>query len=75
MCLLNQSNALIITNFTIFFLNFSNFMTKSYYNMITIYTHVTNPLYFSIIKLYKVILYLYCTHKHPHTSLLTQITL
>ena len=33
--------------------------------MITIHTHVTNPLYFLIIKLYKVILYLYCTHKHP----------
>ena len=49
------------------FLNFSNFMTTSYYNMMTIHTHVTNPLYFLIIKLYKVILYLYCTHKHPHT--------
>ena len=49
------------------FLNFSNFMTTSYYNMMTIHTHVTNPLYFLIIKLYKVILYLYCTHKHPGT--------
>ena len=42
-------------------------MTKSYYNIITISTHVTNPLYFLIIKLYKVILYLYFIHKHPHT--------
>ena len=49
------------------FLNFSNFMTTSYYNMMTIHTHVTNPLYFLIIKLYKVILYFYCTHKHPRT--------
>ena len=58
-----------------FFLNFSDFITKSYYNMITIYTHVINSLYFLIIKLYKVILYLYCTHKYPNTSLFTQITL
>ena len=42
-------------------------MTKIYYNMITIHNHVTNPLYYLIIKLYKVILYLYFTHKHPHT--------
>ena len=42
-------------------------MTKSYYNMITIHTHVINPLYFLIIKLYKFILYLYCTRKDPRT--------
>ena len=36
------------------------------YNMITIHTHVTNPLYFLIIKLYKVILYLYYTRIHSH---------
>ena len=59
----------------IFFLNFSNFITKGYYNIITIHTHVANPLYFLIIKLYKVILYLYCTHKHPRTLLFTKITL
>ena len=51
-----------------FFLNFTNFITKSYYNMIIIHTHVTNYIYFLIIKLYKFILYLYYTHKHPHTS-------
>ena len=56
-----------------FFLNFSDFITKSYYNMITIHTHVINLLYF--LKLCKVILYLYCTHKYPNTSLFTQITL
>ena len=58
-----------------FFLNFSDFIIKSYYNMITIHTHVINSLYFLIIKLYKVILYLYYTHKYPHTLLFTQITL
>ena len=42
---------------------------------ITIHTHVINPLYFLIIKLYKIILYLYCTHKYLYTSLFTQITL
>ena len=36
-----------------FFLNFFNFITKSYYNMITIHTNVTNHFYFLIIKLYK----------------------
>ena len=35
--------------------------------MITIYTSVTNPLYFLIIKLYKVILY-YTIHEHIHTN-------
>ena len=39
------------------------------------HTQVTNPFYFLIIKLYKIILYLYCTYKHPHTSLVTQITI
>ena len=58
-----------------FFLNFTNFITKSYYNMITIHTHVINPLYFLIIKPYKIILYLYCTHKYPLTSLFTQMKL
>ena len=43
--------------------------------MITIHTYVINPLYFLIIKLYKVILYLYCIHRYPHTTLFTQITL
>ena len=42
--------------------------------MIIIHTHVIKLLYFLIIKLYKVILYLYCIHKYPHTSLFTQIT-
>ena len=56
-----------------FFLNFSNFITKGYYNMITIHTHMINSLYF--LKLYKVILFVYCTHKYPNTSLFTQITL
>ena len=51
-----------------FFLNFSDFITKNYYNVITIHTLVTNPFYFLINKLYKAILYLYYTHKHPHTS-------
>jgi len=32
--------------------------------MITIHTHAKNPQYFLIIKLYKVILYLYYTYKH-----------
>ena len=38
--------------------------------MITIHTHVsvTNPLYFLIIKLYKIILYLYNTLTHSHKS-------
>ena len=58
-----------------FFLNFSDYITKSYYNIITIHIYVINSLYFLIIKLYKVILYLYCTHKYPHTLLFTQITL
>ena len=58
-----------------FFLNFFDFITKGYYNMITIHTHIINPLYFLIIKLYKGILYLYYTHKHQHTSLFTQIIL
>ena len=55
-----------------FFLNFINFITKSYYNMITVHTHVIkkkkNPLYFLIVKLYKVKLYLYYTYKHLHKS-------
>ena len=38
-----------------------NLLTKYYYNMITMHIHVTNSLYFLIIKLYKVILYLYYT--------------
>ena len=42
-------------------------MTKSYYNMMTIHNQVTNPLYFLIIKLHKVILYLYYAHKRPRT--------
>ena len=42
--------------------------------MIAIYIHVTNPFHFLIIKLYKVILYLCFTHKHPHTLFFTQIT-
>ena len=58
-----------------FFFIFSDFIIKSYYNKITIHTHVINPLYFLIIKLYKIILYLYYTHKYLHTSLFTQITL
>ena len=37
----------------------TKFTTKWYYNMIIIHTHVTNPLYFLIIKLYKIILYYY----------------
>ena len=56
-------------------IKFNLTITKSYYNMITIHTHVINPLYFLIIKLYKIILYLYCIHKYPHTLLFTQITL
>ena len=39
-----------------FFLNFTNFITKFNYNMITIYTHVTDHIYFLIIKLYIFIL-------------------
>ena len=35
--------------------------------MTTIYTSVTNPLYFLVIKLYKVILY-YTIHEHIHTN-------
>ena len=54
-----------------FFLNFSNFITKSYYIIITIHIHVTNPLYFLIIKLYKVILYLYGTQTSNHVSIHT----
>ena len=52
----------------------AHFIIKSYYNMITIhthvinpFTHVINPFYFLIIKLYKVILYLYCRHTIIHT--------
>ena len=33
----------------------------------TIHNQVTNPLYFLIIKLHKVILYLYYAHKRPRT--------
>ena len=36
-------------------------------NMIIIHTHITNPLYFLIIKLYKVILYL-IIHAHIYTN-------
>ena len=43
--------------FNFFFLNFTNFMTESSYNMITIHKNVTNHLYFPIIKLHKFILY------------------
>ena len=43
--------------------------------MISIYTNVTNYMYFLIIKLYKVILYLYYTCTHQHTSQFTQETL
>ena len=57
MCLLNQSNALTITDYQFFFKIFTNFITKSYYNMITIHTHVTNHFYFLIVKLYKFIIY------------------
>ena len=41
--------------------------------MITIHTLVTNPMYFLIIKLYKVILYLYYifTHITVHTNNIT----
>ena len=35
--------------------------------MITIHTHITNPLYFLIIKLYKVILY-FIIHANIHTN-------
>ena len=42
-CLFNQSNAWAITNFTIIFLNFTNFITKIYYNTVTIQTHVKKP--------------------------------
>ena len=50
--MLEQPLALLL-----FFLKFTNFITKQYSNMIIIHTHVRNPLYFLIIKLYKVILY------------------
>ena len=43
--------------------------------MITIRTHVINPLYFLIIKLYKIILYLYTTPTDSHIPQFTQITL
>ena len=35
--------------------------------MITIYTSVTNPLYFLIIKLYK-LYYIYTIHEHIYTN-------
>ena len=38
-------------------------MTKSYYNMITIQTHVTNPLYFLIINLYKYTIFIKIKNK------------
>ena len=44
-----------------------DFITNIYYNLITIYTYVTNYLYFLIIKLYKVILYLYYTRTQAST--------
>ena len=50
--MLEQPLALLL-----FFLKLTNFITKQYSNMIIIHTHVRNPLYFLIIKLYKVILY------------------
>ena len=51
------------------FLLITHFITKCYYNMTTIYTHVTNSLYFLIIKLYKVILYLYyIVYMHAFTQ-------
>ena len=43
----------------------TNFITKNYYNMITnTHTHVTNPLYTIIIKLY----YIYIIHTYIHTN-------
>ena len=38
------------------------------YNIIKIYTHVTNPLYFIMFKLYKIMLYLCYICTHLHTS-------
>ena len=77
MWLLNQSNVCFLKkkkktikclkNYQLYyFCLIANFIIKCYYNMIIIHTHITNPLYFLIIKLYKVILYLYYTHTHSH---------
>ena len=49
-----------------FFLNFTNFITKSYYNMKTIHTHVANHLYFLIIKLYIYIIFILYTQTSTH---------
>ena len=55
-----ETNKILEQSLTLqfFFLNFSDFITKNYYNMIIIHTHETNLLYFLITKSYKVILYL-----------------
>ena len=47
---------------TLIFFLITNFITKCNHNIITIHIDVTNPLYFLIIELYKVILYVYYTH-------------
>ena len=65
-CLFNQLNVWTIIDFTIFLI--TNFITKSFYNMIIIHIHITNPLYFLSIELYKVILYLYYIHIYSHTK-------
>ena len=47
----------------LFFPWITNFIMESYNNMIIIYIHVTNPVYFLIINLYKVY-YIYSIMKH-----------
>ena len=76
-CIYRLANQILEQSLTLpfFFLSFSNFITKSNYNTVNTHTHKTNLLSFLIIKLYKAILYLCCTHKHPHTLLFTQIIL
>ena len=55
---------------TFLFFLITNFITKCYYNMIIIHTYVTNPLYFLIIKLYKVILYIFILYTHIFTQII-----
>ena len=55
-------NQMFEESLTLIFFLTTNFITKCYHNITTIHIDVTNPLYFLIIELYKVILYVYYTH-------------
>ena len=68
------SNQMFEESLTLIFFLTTNFITKCYHNIITIHIDVTNPLYFLIIELYKVILYVYYTHTHIYIdNIITKI--